>query len=127
MFFYHVLKSGQEGQVTRIASGCNDEATKDIQTIFDQQIKVMAPDRFHLHLTPDFSKIKQGYNFKYFNKVSFECSDRMTRNLSPSSRWLKWIRVLYLLLEISILQQALRYAALDARGTGVSRQSSRTR
>ena len=36
--------------------------------IFSEQIKAMAPDRFHLHLTPNFSKIKPGFNFKYFNK-----------------------------------------------------------
>lgn len=28
----------------------------------------MAPGRFHLHLTPEYSRIKKGVNFKYFNK-----------------------------------------------------------
>jgi peptidyl serine alpha-galactosyltransferase len=68
VFFFHLLKSGQEGHVTRIASGCRDKDVDDIRNVFQEQIAIMAPDRFHLHLTPDYSKLKRGINFKYFNK-----------------------------------------------------------
>jgi hypothetical protein len=68
VLFHSFLKSGQEGKLTRIASGCKDKDTEAIQKIFREQIAVMAPDRFLLHLTPDFSYIKHGVDFKYFNK-----------------------------------------------------------
>jgi hypothetical protein len=67
IFFFHALKSGQKGQVTRIASGCNEEDAEAIQKLHKEQIGIMS-DRFHLHLTPNFSRIKPGLNFKYFNK-----------------------------------------------------------
>lgn len=65
VFFYHMLHSGQEGPVTRIASGCEDDAAKELEDIFANEIAVMAPDRFRLHLTPDFSKVKGQKKFKY--------------------------------------------------------------
>lgn len=65
VFFYHMLHSGQEGPVTRIASGCKEGDAKDLQDIFEKEIAPMAPGRFRLHLTPDFSGIKHGRNFKY--------------------------------------------------------------
>ena len=68
VLFHNFLQSGQEGKLTRIASGCKEKDTEDIQTIFREQIAVMARDRFSLHLTPDFSRVKPGVNFKYFNK-----------------------------------------------------------
>ena len=73
VFFYHVMQSGQEGHVTRIASGCTGKDLRDIHSIFDEEIKSMSPNH-HLHLTPDYSKVhmKQGKKsvrpFKYFNK-----------------------------------------------------------
>ena len=73
VFFFHLLHSGQEGLVTRIASGCSEEESHTLQQIFDKEIAVMAPDRFRLHLTPDFSQIKTGTSFKYV-------SGAMTRN-----------------------------------------------
>ena len=65
VFFYHLLHSGQEGPVTRIASGCNDEDAHTLTDIFEKEIATMAPGRFRLHLTPDFSRIKRGTVFKY--------------------------------------------------------------
>jgi hypothetical protein len=65
VFFYHLLHSGQEGPVTRIASGCNDEDTAALTEIFENEIATMAPGRFRLHLTPDFSTINPGAKFKY--------------------------------------------------------------
>jgi hypothetical protein len=75
VFFYHVMQSGQEGHVTRIASGCTGKDLRDIHSIFDKEIKSMTPNH-HLHLTPDYSRVhltdltdgKAGRPFKYFNK-----------------------------------------------------------
>ena len=61
VFFYHALQSGQQGRVTRIASGCNKKN--------ETEISPMSPDRFCLHLTPDFSTVKPGIGrYKYFSK-----------------------------------------------------------
>lgn len=71
VFFYHVLQSGQEGHVTRIASGCpTSTEEKTLQDIFAEEIEVMRPRYHHLHLTPDYSRIpkKNPGKFKYFNK-----------------------------------------------------------
>jgi hypothetical protein len=69
VFFYHLLQSGQQGHVTRIVSGCNDKNAQDLKQIFETDIETMAPGRFHLHLTPDYSKVKPGAKpFKYYNK-----------------------------------------------------------
>jgi hypothetical protein len=75
VFFYHAMQSGQEGHVTRIASGCTGTDLRDIHSIFDEEIKSMSPNH-HLHLTPEYSlvhldetsKKKGGRGFKYFNK-----------------------------------------------------------
>ena len=71
VFFYHVLQSGQEGHVTRIASGCSSgEEEKSLHDIFADEIESMNPGKHHLHLTPDFSTVlkKVKKPFKYFNK-----------------------------------------------------------
>jgi hypothetical protein len=77
VFFYHVMSSGQEGHVTRIASGCSgSKEEKDLQQIFSDEIESMAPGKHHLHLTPDYSNVKSNNDtsskqlgpFKYFNK-----------------------------------------------------------
>mmetsp|Transcript_12848 Transcript_12848/g.32359 ORF Transcript_12848/g.32359 Transcript_12848/m.32359 type:complete len:534 (-) Transcript_12848:95-1696(-) len=70
VFFYHVFQSGQEGHVTRIASGCNGEEKSKLQDMFDKEISSMRPDVHHLHQTPDYSFVpkKHKNKFKYFNK-----------------------------------------------------------
>lgn len=83
VFFYHIFRSGQEGHVTRIVSGCDDKDTKDITKIFKDEIEPMRRNNddathinnnnnhhHHLHLTPDFSRVpkKSKGAFKYFNK-----------------------------------------------------------
>lgn len=72
VFFHQVWKSGQSGHVTRIASRCHDEASaKELQQVFDEQILTLptAANRFHLHLTPDYSKTPlPGTDYKFFNK-----------------------------------------------------------
>lgn len=71
VFFYHVFRSGQEGHITRIASGCDVEDEMKIKELFAKEIESMSPDRHHhLHLTPDFSRVPKMHPkpFKYFNK-----------------------------------------------------------
>lgn len=65
IFFYHALYSGQEGPVTRIASGCKGEDEKHLLDSFEKKIASMAPGRFHLHRTPDFSGIHYGEKYEY--------------------------------------------------------------
>lgn len=68
-FFYHILKSGQEGDVTRVASGCTIIGAMGLKQHFKTKISPMAPDRFHLFLTPDFSKsVLPNVKYKFFNK-----------------------------------------------------------
>jgi peptidyl serine alpha-galactosyltransferase len=57
----------QQGYVTRIASGCNDEQAKLIRDFHAKTIAVLNPN-FLLHLTPDYSKVIPGKDYKYFNK-----------------------------------------------------------
>lgn len=70
VFFYHVFRSGQEGHITRIASGCKIEDKIKLEEMFQKEIKSMRPGTHHLHQTPDFSNIpkKEKKKFKYFNK-----------------------------------------------------------
>jgi hypothetical protein len=70
VFFYYAMVSGQPGTITRIASGCSDEDQVKLQTYFDEKIAVMVPEkgRFRIHFTPDYSRLKPGPWYKYFNK-----------------------------------------------------------
>jgi len=71
VFFYHAYKVKQPGTVTRIASGCNDEEAEEARKFHQASIATMS-SRFHLHLTPDFSKQRLHDNakssYKYMNK-----------------------------------------------------------
>lgn len=71
IFFFHAMKSGQPGQVTRIAS-CNDAQEEEhVKNFHQQYIQHMSPG-FHLHITPDYSDINKEKpgdpGFHYFNK-----------------------------------------------------------
>lgn len=69
VFFYHALQSGQEGHITRIASGCEGETKDELERIFKDEIASMDPERLHLHQTPEFGKVGGlKRSFKYFNK-----------------------------------------------------------
>jgi hypothetical protein len=69
VFFFQAMITQQPGIVTRIVSGCNDEDEAALRKIFADQILPMAPDRFKIHFTPDYSKIKDTTQpFVYFNK-----------------------------------------------------------
>ena len=68
IFFFHAWQSGQEGNVTRIASCSNANDASTLRQLHDTTIKVMS-DRFQLHITPDFSHTAiPGRNYKYANK-----------------------------------------------------------
>lgn len=70
VFFYHALKVNQPGTVTRIASGCSDEQVKKLKEVHLHQIQTMSK-RFHLHVTPDYSRIRLNdgrHPYKYLNK-----------------------------------------------------------
>ena len=69
VFFYQIMKSGQTGHVTRVASGCTKEGAETLLRVFAEQIQTLptGKDRFHLHLTPDYSHT-EGIFFTFFNK-----------------------------------------------------------
>lgn len=59
----------QPGTITRIASGCSPKDRATLQRLFDEQVAPMASDgRFRIHFTPDYSRLKHGSWYKYFNK-----------------------------------------------------------
>jgi hypothetical protein len=69
VFFHEALVSGQPGTITRIVSGCKEEEEMAARKVFQEQIEPMAPGgRFKIHFTPDFSHVKPGVKFPYFNK-----------------------------------------------------------
>jgi len=70
VFFYHAMKVQQPGNVTRIASGCSKKEAADLQLFHQQYIETMSSS-FHLHLTPDFSRVRLSegkHAYKYMNK-----------------------------------------------------------
>lgn len=72
LVFFTAMSVRQPGHVTRIASGCEGDDIKLMQDWFHDHIQGMS-SRFHLHLTPRFSGVKneQGDivgDYKFFNK-----------------------------------------------------------
>ena len=72
LVFFKAMTLRQPGHVTRIASGCEGDEIKLMQDWFHEHIQGMS-SRFHLHLTPSFSGLKndQGEpigDYKFFNK-----------------------------------------------------------
>ena len=51
MLFYSATQVKQQGTVTRIASGCDDAAKKELTELYD---KLYPGGRFNVHFTPDF-------------------------------------------------------------------------
>lgn len=71
ILFYHAWRVRQPGMITRIASGCSDEAAQKLQAFHEQHIATALSPRFRLHLTPDFSRVhleKGKHPYKYNNK-----------------------------------------------------------
>lgn len=70
VLFYHAWKVQQPGNVTRIASGCKEHEARKLEDFHKQHISTMST-RFHLHLTPDYSRVRKAegkYPYKYMNK-----------------------------------------------------------
>jgi hypothetical protein len=78
-FFYHVMKSGQHGDVTRIATGCSKPRSDDLLAVHKEQIEPMGrltdgggESRFHFYVAPAHpEQTKVGdlrKFFKYFNR-----------------------------------------------------------
>jgi hypothetical protein len=71
VFYYHAFKVQQPGTVTRIVSGCTPHQATELQTFHDLHIQPMSP-HFHLHMTPDFSRVLGADGkykvYKYMNK-----------------------------------------------------------
>jgi len=65
--FHSILMVDQPGDVTRVASGCTDEQLVALQATHQQTVATMS-DRFHLHVTPNFSRVMKGKDYKFFNK-----------------------------------------------------------
>jgi len=57
LVYYSAYNVRQPGHVTRIASGCTEEESAGIQEWFDTHVQPLST-RFHLHLTPKFSGVK---------------------------------------------------------------------
>jgi len=72
LFFFHAMIHHQQGDVTRIVSGCSPDDEVKMQELHDKHFTVMNP-KFLLHFTPEFGKQLQseGVSFqqtKYWNK-----------------------------------------------------------
>jgi hypothetical protein len=65
--FYSILASGQPGHVTRVASGCSDQELEALTASHLTTIQTMS-DRFHLHTTPNYSRVIKGTDYNFFNK-----------------------------------------------------------
>ena len=72
LFFFHALKHGQQGDVTRIVSGCSPEDELKMHALHTAQFTIMNPN-FLIHFTPEFGKqlADEGVSYqktKYWNK-----------------------------------------------------------
>lgn len=72
LVYFTAMSIKQPGHVTRIASGCEDADAEAMHTWFHDHIQGMST-RFHLHLTPSFSGVKNDAgepigDYKFFNK-----------------------------------------------------------
>lgn len=68
VFFYNAWKAGQQGIITRIASGCNETEALRIRERHRHEIRQMST-RFRLHLTPEYGYLVEGEHYPYFNKA----------------------------------------------------------
>ena len=72
LVFFTAMKVKQPGHITRIASGCSNDEEKAMKIWFNTHIHGLS-NRFHLHLTPYFSGVKNDSgetvgDYKFFNK-----------------------------------------------------------
>ncbi len=72
LVYFTAMRVQQPGHVTRIVSGCSPEEEVAIKAWFRDNIQFMSK-RFHIHLTPCFSEVKDENgkvvgDYKFFNK-----------------------------------------------------------
>ena len=72
LVFFTAMQVRQPGHVTRIVSGCNAEEQEAMMSWFNEKVQFMSK-RFHIHLTPKFSEVKDETgkvigDYKFFNK-----------------------------------------------------------
>ena len=67
VFFFQAMMAKQPGTVTRIVSGCEPEDEQTMAEQFANEIHPMAPGRFQIHFTPDYSKTPSGKTFVYWS------------------------------------------------------------
>ena len=72
LVYFTAMQVKQPGHVTRIVSGCEPDEEKAMVDWFNHHIQFMS-QRFHLHLTPEFSKVRDEEgnvtgDYKFFNK-----------------------------------------------------------
>lgn len=62
---FHSAKAvGQVGQITRVASGCDEDKAKELKDLY----RKLFPD-YHIHATPDFKKDgKSQKSYDFYNK-----------------------------------------------------------
>jgi peptidyl serine alpha-galactosyltransferase len=72
VLFHQLWRVGQTGHVTRIVSGCTNRQEEEVMRYtFERQIRNGIPtgkNRFHLHITPDYSKEVPGVTYYPLNK-----------------------------------------------------------
>jgi peptidyl serine alpha-galactosyltransferase len=72
LVYFTAMKVRQLGHVTRIVSGCNPREAVEMTKWFNDKVQFMSK-RFHLHLTPKFSEVRDETgkivgDYKFFNK-----------------------------------------------------------
>lgn len=64
VLFHSAVTVGQEGPITRIASGCNDAKKAELTELYQK----LYP-QYYVHFTPDFKKdAKTGKSYDFYNK-----------------------------------------------------------
>lgn len=72
LVYFTAMKVRQPGHVTRIVSGCDPKEAIEMNAWFTEKVQFMS-NRFHLHLTPKFSEVRDETgkvvgDYKFFNK-----------------------------------------------------------
>lgn len=72
LVYFTAMKVRQPGHITRVVSGCSSEEEAEMISWFQNNVQYMSK-RFHIHLTPIFSEVKDEKgnmigDYKFFNK-----------------------------------------------------------
>lgn len=68
LFFYQAWQIKQPGEITRIVSGCKGDQQADLELHHQEDVVSLMSNHFHVHFTPDYAKVVEGQDYKYFNK-----------------------------------------------------------